>query len=294
MLSACYQVVMRREPHTLRAYLLAVLVQLLFVNALAEFGLLQAAVVPFFGVLTLLGGFVFGIGMTLAVGCIGAVFTRAGEGKLDYILATVAFALGAWASNNWLVPPLRAWIGNVEALRLHRALDLDRWVVISMVIVAALLWMVRGKRGAVNGGWSWVATGSALGVVCTLAWITSSWVGRPFGIGTVHGVDNLAALLLERDVSALGWNLFVMVGIPLGSFVATRTHGESMPRRFSRARLFPAFAGGASMGFGAAAATGDNVLHGLSGVPVLAVSSLAFIACMFLGTWLGIRLGWLR
>ena len=293
MLSACYQVVVGREPHTLRAYLLAVLVQLFAVNALAELGILQAAIVPFFGVLTLLGGFVFGLGMTLAVGCIGAVFTRAGEGKLDYALAAVAFALSAWVSNNWLVAPLRAWIGDVTALSLHRAFDLDRWVVIAMVIVVALLWVMRGKREAIDGGWNWIVTGCALGAVCTLAWFASSFVGRPYGIGTVQGSDNLASLLIERDVSAMNWNLFVVVGIPLGSLIATRSHGESIKRQFSYERLGPAFVGGLMLGFGAALAAGDNVLHGLSGVPVLAVSSLAFMVCMFLGVWLGVRLGWL-
>ena len=58
-------------------------------------------------------------------------------------------------------------------------------------------------------------------------------------------------------------------------------------------RIPQALAGGLMMGLGASIAGGDSILHGLSGVPVLAVSSFVFIVTAFLGSWLGIRLGWL-
>ena len=48
------------------------------------------------------------------------------------------------------------------------------------------------------------------------------------------------------------------------------------------------------MGVGAAVSGGDNIAHGLSGVPLLAAGSATFMVSMFLGVWLGARLGWLR
>jgi len=53
------------------------LVQMVAVNAMAEYGHLDVTIPPFFGFATVLGGFVFGLGMTLAVGCAGAVLFRA-------------------------------------------------------------------------------------------------------------------------------------------------------------------------------------------------------------------------
>jgi hypothetical protein len=47
------------------------------------------------------------------------------------------------------------------------------------------------------------------------------------------------------------------------------------------------------MGLGATLVEGDNMLHGLSGVPLLAMSSLTFMLCIFLSTWVGVKLGWL-
>lgn len=48
------------------------------------------------------------------------------------------------------------------------------------------------------------------------------------------------------------------------------------------------------MGLSSALAAGDNVFHGLSGVPLLAVSSLSFMCFVFLGVWAGVRLNWLK
>lgn len=48
------------------------------------------------------------------------------------------------------------------------------------------------------------------------------------------------------------------------------------------------------MGVGATVANGDNILHGLSGVPILALSSIVVMLFMFAGAWVGIKLGWLR
>lgn len=53
MLSAFYEAVTGRAPDMLRSYLLAVLVQMVAVNALAEYGHLQVTIPPFFGGVTL-------------------------------------------------------------------------------------------------------------------------------------------------------------------------------------------------------------------------------------------------
>ncbi|MCX5735203.1 MAG: YeeE/YedE family protein [candidate division NC10 bacterium] len=294
MLSAFYEAVTGRAPDMLRSYLLAVLVQMVAVNALAEYGHLQVTIPPFFGFATVLGGFVFGLGMTLAVGCAGAVLFRAGEGKLDYGLAVAGYAVGVWVSNDWLAQPLqRIMGGNGAALTLHRTLAVDRRLVVVILALATLLWVIRGKHHPYQGGWDWGRTGLAVGVVGVAAWATSAMTGHPTGLGTVQGSDRLATFILERDVSALDWSLFLVVGIPLGSYIASRFHGASLGRAIPPKRLPQAAIGGLLMGLGASVAAGDNVAHGLGGVPLLAVGSLTFMVCMFLGVWAGVRLRWL-
>jgi uncharacterized membrane protein YedE/YeeE len=295
MLSAFYDVATGRAPDMLRAFLLAVLLQMVTVNTMVEYGYLQATVPLFFGLVTMVAGVVYGLGMVLAMGCAGAVFYRLGEGKLDYAFAIAAFSAGAWAANEWLVTPLRGWLGNQGApLTLHTALTVDRWLLMAIIGLAVVLWVIRGKRRAYAGGWDWTRTGIFIGITGVTAWATSALTGHPSGLGTVVGSDSLATLILERDPSALTWNLFLVVGIPLGSLVSTRFHGRSPGRPLRLKRIPQAVAGGLLMGAGAAVAAGDNVYHGLSGVPLLAVGSITFMVCAFLGVWLGVRLHWLR
>jgi uncharacterized protein len=295
MLSTFYEVVTGREPVMLRAYLLAVLVQMLAVNALAAVGYLTVNVPPSFGLITCIAGFVYGIGMVLAVGCAGAVFYRVGEGKLDYLYVVATFTLSAWFSNNWLARPVHSFFHSKGlSTTLHDALTVDRILLILIVVIAGVLWSIRGQVHAYKGGWTWPTTGLCIGVIGTAAWTVRALDGKPFGLGTMQGSDEFASLLLEGDLSAINGSLLMVVGIPLGSFIASRANGTSPGRPFSSKRIRHALAGGLLMGLSASLAAGDNILHGLSGVPILAVSSLSFMPFVILGIWAGVKLGWIK
>jgi len=295
MLSAFIEVIAGRAPDTLRAYLLAVLVEMLAVNAFIEFGNVEIPYLRFFGLATALGGFALGLGMVLAMGCAGAVFYRAGEGRFDYVLVIAAYGLSAWLSNQWLVAPIRQMLGGEGMpLALPRALGLDRWVTVAAIALVAALWLLRERRRlAWLSTWSSLRTGIALGIVGTLAWITSTLSGYPSGLGTVEGSANIAELILRGDVTALDWHFFLVVTIPLGASIARARHGGE-PRKPLKSRRIPqALLGGALMGAGATIAGGDNIFHGLAGVPILALSSIVVMLFIFAGVWIGIKLKWL-
>jgi len=296
MLTAFYEVITGRVPDMLRAYLLAVLIQMFAVNLFIEFENVQVPYLQFFGIATALGGLILGLGMALSVGCSGAIFYRAGEGKIDYIIATIAFAISAWASNNWLTDAFRRLLGGDGIpLALPRTLGMDRWVFIAAIALALLLYLIRSRHRLNLIGWDWSKTGIALGIVGVMAWITSSLTGHPTGLGTVQGSNNLAALFLEGDLSALNWNLFMVAAIPIGSFIASKQRGISDRHKPLKSQRIPqAILGGALMGFGAVVAFGDNILHGFSGVPILGLSSIVVMLCIFAGAWVGIKLGWLN
>lgn len=296
MLSAFFEVFTGRAPDTLRAYLLAVLVQMLAVNAFIEFGNVQVSYLRFFGLATALGGFALGLGMVLAMGCAGAVFYRAGEGRFDYLIAIGAYGLSAWISNQWLVVPIRRLLGGEGMpLALPRALGLDRWITVAVIVLVVLLWFIRErKRIPLTQTWGSLHTGIALGIVGTLAWITSTLTGYPSGLGTVEGSANIAELILRADLAALDWHFFLVVTIPLGAYIASRRHGKDPAKPLKSRRIPLAILGGALMGIGATIAGGDNIYHGLAGVPILALASIVVMLCVGAGVWVGIRLGWLN
>jgi uncharacterized membrane protein YedE/YeeE len=294
MLSAVYEIATGRSPDMMRAYLLAVLVQLLAVNALVQLGYLQVEILPFFGIATALGGVLFGLGMVLGIGCAGAVLYRLGEGKLDYLLVLFGYAAGAWASSNWLVMPVRNLL-HVEGqtLSVPEAVVLGRWPVIAAVALCIGVWLLLGKARVHEGRWGWRLTGFAIGCIGVAAWVASDMAGRPAGLGTVNGSRSLMQFILRGDTSALDWGLFLFLGIPLGSLIASRWQGSSPGRPLQPYRVPQALGGGLLMGLGAALVEGDNVLHGIAGVPLLAMSSVTFMLCAFGTSWLGVKLGWL-
>lgn len=295
MLSAFFEAMTGRAPNTLRAYLLAVLVQMLAVNAFIEFGNVQISYLRFFGLATALGGFMLGLGMVLAMGCAGAVFYRVGEGRFDYLIVIGAYGLSAWISNQGLVALIRRLLGGEGIpLALPRALGLDRWVTVAVIVLIALLWFLREhKHIPLTQTWGSIRTGIALGIVGTLAWITSTLAGYPSGLGTVEGSVNIAELILRGDLAALNWHFFLVITIPLGAYIASRRHGQDSAKPLKSQRVPQAILGGALMGIGATIAGGDNIYHGLAGVPILALASVVVTLCIGAGVWVGIRLGWL-
>lgn len=286
-----YEAATGRVPDMMRACLLAVIIQMLAVHGMAEAGYLRLGGLPNFGVVTAIAGFIYGIGMVLSMGCAGAVFYRAGEGRLDYLIVTAAFAVGAWFANNHLAVPLR---GNAISPLVADGFSGYRWWFIVPAACGGLLWIMRGKRRPYEGGWDWSFTGVCISLIGIAAWTLSAKTGKPYGLGTMHGSDGIATLLLEWNRSELDWSAFLVIGIPIGSFIASRLFGASVTRPLKSSRIPLAILGGLLMGIAAAVAVGDNMLHGLSGIPMLATSSFIFMLCAFLGVWLGIRLRWLK
>ena len=179
-------------------------------------------------------------------------------------------------------------------MALPRALGLDRWITIAVIVLLALLWFIRDRhRLARLKSWGSVRTGIALGIVGALAWITSTLIGQPAGLGTVEGSANIAELLLRGDLTALDWHFFLVITIPLGSYVASVRRGKSPSLPVKSNRVPHAILGGTLMGIGATIAGGDNIFHGLAGVPILALSSIVVMIFIFAGVWVGIKLGWL-
>ncbi|MCI0475028.1 MAG: YeeE/YedE family protein, partial [Anaerolineales bacterium] len=109
----------------------------------------------------------------------------------------------------------------------------------------------------------------------------------------VEGSANIAELILRADLSALDWHFFLVVTIPLGSYVASVRNGKSPSMPLKSQRIPQAILGGALMGVGATIAGGDNIFHGLAGVPILALSSIVVMVFIFAGVWVGIKFKWL-
>jgi hypothetical protein len=147
------------------------------------------------------------------------------------------------------------------------------------------------------------AIGAALGFLEIFAFATAKR-----GLGVTTAFESAAALSGRKvapdalkvntyvqkreEPPKVDWEMLVVPGIVLGSYLAARATGErtsnAVPRlwakQFGRSptkRLAAAFAGGAVMMYGARMAKGCTSGHGITGTSQLALSSWTFTPLMF-------------
>ena len=304
----------------MRMWLLAIGVAIAGTAALVWFGQIDVAkaiarrpVLPWLSLLV--GGTIFGIGMTLAGGCANKNLLRLGGGSLRSLVVLVFLAIasymtlkglfGAWRVS-WLDPVAidlasRGWTDQGLGTLLARATGADARVAgaaLAAVFVAALLVFVfkdarfRANRPQVLGG-------VALGALVVAAWYITGHLGygeNPQTLETVYFATNtrtieslsfvaplaygLELLLLWTDKSLQAtFGIATVLGVVLGSAAHAVTSGSFRWEGFaSMADLRNQIVGAVMMGFGGVTALGCTVGQGLSGLSTLAIGSFIAVA----------------
>ena len=206
-------------------------------------------------------------------------------------ISFVGFGLGIMMTNSGLLEPLQerlraTVIGGGEPATLASLLRLSPWVVIAALALLVGLWFFRTPfQAAYQGGWSWPVTGLTIGLIGLFAWPLSAQTGRQFGLSVTEPAYSYMRFFLLAQPEALSWASFMWIGIPLGSYLSARWHGEFKWRSPGPQRLLQALAGGVVMGIGAAIAGGCTVGHSLTGFSTLAMSSITATAGILAGVW---------
>jgi uncharacterized membrane protein YedE/YeeE len=305
----------------MRMWLLAIAVAIAGANALEAAGLIDLsktiytpASVPW--VSTLVGGFMFGFGMTLASGCGSKTLIRIGGGNLKSLVVLIVLGISAYMTLKGLFAVWR-----VNALDIFRfdtsSLGARRSDVPSMIAALAgggeiLRIGVLAAVAAVLGGWvlasadfrasrEMIIGGLLVGAVVVGGWYVSGHVGyvleNPRTLEETFVATNsgraesfsfvapvaylLELLMLWSDQSRIvTFGVAGVLGMMAGSAamaLATRTfRWEGFA---SIEDLVNHIAGGVLMGFGGVTALGCTIGQGLSGISTLALGSIfAFLA----------------
>lgn len=206
-------------------------------------------------------------------------------------ISYVGFAFGILMTNAGILAPLQ------EGLRVARLefdgqpatlaslLGVTPWVVIVGLSLLGGLWLWKGPRRTYQGGWSWRMTGVAIGLIGVIAWPLSSLTGRYFGLSVTEPAYTYMRFLGLGQVGALSWASFMWLGIPVGSYISARSHGEFKWRAPGPHRILQALGGGVVMGIGAAIAGGCTVGHSLTGASTLSLTSLTASLGILAGVW---------
>lgn len=278
--------VTRRDTTKLKAYGLAIAVQMVAVPILFWLWTSKPTHPSFFPVGAILGGLLFGASMKWAGGCAAGVWYKVGTGSVTALAGIIGMALGAAAFEVGPLSPLRSVVQSLGADITTGSLHLGStplWVVAPGVGLAMIAVSWRAAPG-IAGSWSWRRTGVLMGAIGVVAWPLSSLAARDFGMAVVPGTVGMLTAFPDSLNNLVSWDVLFVLGIPAGGFIGARRGGSSKPTRPPVRDVFKHLLGGMGLGSGASLAAGCTVGHGLTGIPLLAPGSLVAMASIFAGS----------
>jgi hypothetical protein len=270
----------------------------------------------------LVGGLMFGVGMTLASGCGNKTLVRLGEGNMKSLVVLAIMGISAWwmlfssfdylAFLQWMLPvsvDFSTWdipsqdiaavvfgLSGVEFSAMHG-------LIIALLVALPLLsWILKSQDFRNN--LELVSAGLVIGSLIIIAWyITAGSQGlavldeldfmdeRPFFAGAqslsfIGPSGHVAQYIKEGFASVyLTFGVATVTGVVVGSFLYTVIFRKVRIEWFISWNDFLMHAiGGVLMGIGGVLAMGCTIGQGISGVSTLALGSILTIVSIIAGS----------
>jgi uncharacterized protein len=309
----------------MRMWLLTIAVAIIGTNLLYYFGLIDLSKAvyqrPSLAWLSLLmGGFLFGIGMTIAAGCTNKNLVRLGGGSLRSLVVLVFLAISAYMTlkglfGQWRVSYLDPVAIDLTPMGLStqglppilaKLTGLPEKTSLLAILAAVgsglLLFVFKDRR--FRGNLSHVIGACVLGLLIVAAWYLTGHIGHgenPDTLETVYFATNTRTLESMSFVAPTAYSLELLmlwtdktmrvtfgvatvIGVVLGSFVyAISTRQFRWEGFASMEDLRNQLIGAVLMGFGGVTAIGCTIGQGLSGVSTLALGSFIALAGIISG-----------
>ncbi|WP_339320991.1 YeeE/YedE family protein [Paenibacillus sp. FSL W8-0194] len=288
------------------ALLIAISIQSIGVFALIQAGLIEFSAGAFPWVATILGSFIFGIGIILAGGCATGTWYRAGEGLIGSWIALFGYMAMSATMKTGALAPVNNGIKKLDAPvnSIPETFGLSVWPFIAILVVLTAFLAIRqlrkpkvaipamkAKRSGLNHllfekRWHPFFTAVLVGLIALLAWPLSEATGRMSGLGITTPSANLLQYLVTGDSDKfVNWGMFLVLGIFVGSFIAAKGSREFRFRAPDAKTAVSSFIGGILMGFGASWAGGCSIGNGLVMTAMMTWQGWVSLAFMILGTW---------
>lgn len=314
-----------RDTRILNGVIVLIATSLLGWGLVLAFGLREISdlwVVPLGGA-NLLGGLLFGIGMTIAGGCGSGTLYRCGMGYVQFWLVLLCAIIGnllfAFLYDPWgreVLDPLTVVEGGYTLYNW----PLPVWV-LPVVIVAIIVGIAiyrfgwasfwNGVRESLTdwernplrqGHWDIRLVAFLIGIVAIIQFIFMSNVGITgpetrigatalalvFGDDLVTNNTYLNALFADFPRIGLGPEETLVIFLVVGAFASSWLSGSFKLRWPRKSRLPYAIGGGLLMGVASRIAPGCNIANIITGVGGLSMSSILVLLGMAVGVFIGV------
>lgn len=323
----------------IRAWLFAITIAMAGVLAIEALGVIDlSATMPpyrtsrFAWLRYLLGGVMFGVGMTLASGCVNKTLVRIGGGNMKSLVVLLVggvfaylmtktdfyhYAFHIWISptdielqgfgidNQSLTAIVAGLLGASDTGLFH--LTVGAFVV---TVLGYIVFKSRDFRCRADN----IIGGAAVGLLVLAAWyVTGGPLGQaaieaasfmtfpPPGVGVMSFTfvnpmgETLVYLVNPLEVRLITFGVAILVGVIVGSFLYAVATGRFRIEWFSSfADLRRHVAGGILMGIGGVLAMGCTIGQGVTGMSTMALGSAIAFASFILGSAVTMKVQYYR
>lgn len=249
----------------------------------------------------IIGGLMFGCGMTFTRACGSRMLVLSATGNLRALLAGLVFAVVAQMSRDGALSPLRAainglWTVDASARDLLVIFHLSHVgaILFSLCWLALAIFLARRNKLSLSNG----LTAAGVGLMVAAAWAFNYAMSlSSFEMTPVHALSftspsaDVLMYVLQPPGGGLSFDHGLIPGVFVGSFLAGLYGGDLKLEGFHDGSSMRRYiAGGCLMGFGGVLAGGCAVGAGVSGASVFASTAWIVLWSMWIGAVLTDRL----
>ncbi len=261
----------------------------------------------------LIGGLLFGIGMTLGAGCGQRTLVRVGGGNLKSLVVLIVMAITAYTTLRGLLAPVRIDVfgplsidleaqgitnQGIETILAHLVGASGQWMTIAVTLVlglGAVWYAIQDKDFRASG--DNILAGTAIGVLVVGAWYVTGVIGNddfePVPVEALTFIaptGNTVNYLMTWTGAEINFGIAVVLGMIVGSFLYAISSGNFRVEAFAnRADMRNHLIAGVLMGFGGVLSFGCTIGQGVSGMSTLALGSLVALLSIMFGSALTMK-----
>ena len=270
----------------------------------------------------LVGGILFGIGMSIASGCGARNLIRLGTGNIKSLVVLVVMGLFAQMTLRGILGTIRVSSVDLMHINLSTAQDLasilHTWIAIdtpllfliiaSVIAIILFIFSFKDRNFRQIQTW-WISV--VVGLSMVGFWWISGHLGfvpedpntlEPLFVATNSGKMESASLvapmaylldyltLFSDSSKKMSFGIILALGLCIGSFLSAWQQGNLRLIGFGSTKdTLHHLLGGALMGIGGVTALGCTFGQGMSAMSTLAISSFITVTGFIVGVYLGLR-----